>query len=428
MARIRPERRTPVDLAVTAAIVVVAVVAGVLVWANSPVRQTESVQAAAPVPEVAPSDQVPAAFAPTWRARSSATLTPAVAQSTVVTADGGTVVGRDPGTGREIWRYSRNLDLCGAIAAWPASNNKVLAAYRNSRGCGEITALDASSGQRAGSRSSDADDRIRLLSDSGYVVSQGPTRLETWGSNLVRGIEYGRVDAPVNPDVQPGRTDCRLLSSAVGGSRVAVIERCANDPGYRLTVLGAVLDDDEDVQQYGSSIITDGSSGPPPVLIAMTSSTIAVYDGGSDPPLPSSDTPAPDGNRTPTIRQFSTDGAPTATNTVNGAQSPPGDGVVVTGGGLTSFYTGAATVVLDASDLRPIYQIPGTIGTGEVMAGQLLLPTPGGVSVRDAATGRELRAMALPRDGRRDEPVSLRVLGADVVEQWGSIVQAYSPG
>ncbi|MFI8771926.1 hypothetical protein ACIGKQ_07175 [Gordonia sp. NPDC062954] len=427
MARIRPERRTPVDLAVTAAIIVVTVVVGLLVWANSPVRQTESVQAVAPVPEVEPSAQVPTALTPSWRAQSPATRIPAVANSTVVTADGGTVAGRDPRTGRELWRYTRNLDLCAAIAAWPASNNKVLAAYRNSRGCGEITALDASSGQRTGGRSSDADDRVRLLSDSGYVVSQGPTRLETWGSNLVRGIEYGRVDAPVNPDVQPGRSDCQLLSSAVGGSRVAVIERCADDPGYRLTVLGAVLDDDEDVQQYGSSIITDGSAGPPPILIAMTSSTIAVYDGGGDPPLPDADTPTPDGNRTPTIRQFSSNGAPTATNTVNGVQAPPGDGVVVTGGGLTTFYTGTATVVLDASDLRPIYQIPGTIGTGEVMAGQLLLPTADGVSVRDGATGRELRAMTLPRDGRRDEPVALRVLGADVIEQWGPTVTSYSP-
>ncbi|MEE4021764.1 hypothetical protein V1Y59_01630 [Gordonia sp. PKS22-38] len=429
MARIRPERRTPVDLAVTAAILVAIVVAGLVIWANSPVRQSESVQAAAPVPEVEPSSAVPANLAPAWRARSSATQTPAIAEATVVTADAGEVVGRDPQTGREVWHYRRNLDLCAVIAAWPASNNKVLAAYRNARGCGEVTALDASSGSRAGSRSSDADDHIRLVSDSGYVVSQGPTRLETWGSNLVRGIEYGRVDAPVKPGVQPGRQDCRLYSSAVGGSRVAVIERCGDEPGYRLTVLGAVLDDDEDVEQHGSSLITDGTDGPPPVLIGMSSSAIAVYDGGANPPMPTSDTPAPGSPAptAPTIRQFTTDGVPSATNTVNGAQHPPA-GVAVASGGLTSYYTGKSTVVMDAANLRPIYQVPGAIGTGDVMAGQLLLPTPAGVSVRDAATGRELRAIALPRDGRRDDqPVSLRVLGATVVEQWGTTVQAYRP-
>lgn len=425
MVRIRPERRTPVDLAVSAAIVVVLVIAGLVIWLVSPVRHTDSAQAAASVPDVTPSATVPAELTPLWRASSAVTDGPAMTRSLVVTADGGAVVGRDPQTGREIWHYRRDLGLCAVLAAWPASTNKVLAAYRNSRGCGEVTALDGSSGRRSGGRSSDADDRVRLVSDTGYVVSQGPTRLETWGSNLVRGIEYGRVDAPVKPGVQPGRTDCRLMSSAIGGDRVAVIEHCGADPGYRLTVLGAVLDKDEDVQQFGSSLITDGTQGPPPVLIGMSSSAIAVYDGGGNRPQPPADNTA--GPTGPAIRQFSTDGVPTATNTVAGPAAPPEGLPAVTGGGITSFFTGDATVVLDAQNARPIYQVPGAIGTGDVMAGQLLLPTATGISVRDAATGREIRAIRVDREGRRDQPVGLRVLGSTVIEQWGSTVQAYGP-
>ncbi|NED66340.1 hypothetical protein G3I15_35975, partial [Streptomyces sp. SID10244] len=180
MVRIRPERRTPVDLVVSAAIVVILLVAGLLVWAHSAVRHTDSAQAAASVPDVAPATAVPAGFTPLWRARSAVTDTPAIARSVVVTADGGSVVGRDPATGHEVWHYRRDLGLCAVLAAWPSSNNEVLAAYRNSRGCGEVTALNGSSGQREGGRSSDADDRIHLVADSGYVVSQGSTRLETW--------------------------------------------------------------------------------------------------------------------------------------------------------------------------------------------------------------------------------------------------------
>ncbi|MGC5256393.1 hypothetical protein ACPXCG_08555 [Gordonia sp. DT218] len=426
MVRIRPERRTPVDLVVSAAIVVILLVAGLLVWAHSAVRHTDSIQAAASVPDVAPATAVPAGFTPLWRARSTVTHTPAIARSLVVTADGGSVTGRDPATGHEVWHYRRDLALCAVLAAWPSSNNEVLAAYRNSRGCGEITALDGSSGQREGARSSDADDRVQLVSDSGYVVSQGSTRLETWGSNLVRGIEYGRVDAPVKPDVQPGRTGCRLMSATTGGDRVAVIEHCGDEPGYRLTVLGAVLNKDEEVQQYRSSLITDGTSGPAPVAIAMSSSGIAVYDGGGNRPAPASND-APAGPVAPAVRQFTTDGVPTVVNTVAGAPAPPDDVVPVTNGGLTSYFTGGTTVVLDAQNVRPIYQVPGAIGTGDVMAGQLLLPTATGISVRDAATGREVRSIPVRRDGYTRGPISLRVLGSTVIEQWGSTVAAYGP-
>ncbi|MFW0792385.1 hypothetical protein AAFP30_01100 [Gordonia sp. CPCC 205515] len=421
MARLTPERRTPIDLAVSAAIVAVVLIVGVVVWLNSPVRHTDSVQAAGAVPSVSAATTVPDRVTPLWHARSSATRMPALSRSLVVTADAGTVEGRDPTTGRQVWRYQRDLPVCAIIAAWPSSTNEVLAAYRNSRGCGEITALDGSSGHREGSRSSEADGRVTLTSDSGYVVSQGSTRLETWGSNLVRGIEYGRIEAPVKPDVQPDRHGCRLFSSIVGGDRIAVIERCDGDRGYRLTVLGAVLNKDEQVQQYGSSVITDGTDGPPPVVVSMSTSAIAVYDGGANPPAPST-TPGP---VPAAIRQFTTDGAPSANNSVDGDTAPPANSVPIATTGLTTYFTGKATVVVNTSTGRPIYQVPGAIGAGDLMGGFLLLPTATGISVRDAANGREVRAIPVTREGRDDQPVNLRVLGDTIVEQRGDQVTAY---
>lgn len=425
MARIRPERRRPLDLAISALIVVVLAIAGAVIWFHSPVRHTESVQAAAAVPEVAPATSVPDHLVARWHARSAVTDAPAVSRSLIVTADGGSVVGHDPGSGRQVWRYQRNLGLCAIIAAWPASADEVLAAYRNSRGCGEVTALNGATGARVGGRSSAADDRIRLSSDSGYVVSQGDTRLETWGSNLVRGIEYGRVDAPVKPDVQPGRKNCRLSSATVGGDRIALIEHCGDEPGYRLTVLGAVLDKDEKVQQYGSAVITDGTTGPPPVVISMSDSAIAVYDGGGNRPLPAlsaGTAPVP-----ATIRTFNTDGAAVSANTVDGDPAPPAHAVPIVAGGLTTYFTGRATVVIDTRTGRPLYQVPGAIGAGDMMDGQLLLPTATGISVRDAADGRELRSMRLPRPGDGSSTVNLRVLGDVVVEQSGDEITAYGP-
>lgn len=424
MARVRPERRRPIDLAVTAAIVVVVAALCVTAWALSPVRHTVSVPAAAEPAAVQPAQSVPASFVARWRADSDATRAPAIGTSAVVTGNGGRVVGHDPATGRELWSYSRDLDLCAVGTAWTGSADLALAVYRNSRGCSEVTALDAGTGSRKGARTSDADPEVRLATDSGYVVAQGPRRMETWGSNLVRGIEYGRVEAPVRPEDAPDRVDCELFSSVVSGDRVAVVERCADDPGYRLTVLGAVLGDDEKVEQYGSTLITGDVSGPPPVVIAMSSSGIAVYDGGAAPAEP----PTFDAESGPAIRRFDTDANAAGTNTVAGDSTPPAGSVPISSDGIVTYWTGKATVVLNAQTLNPIYQVPGTLGPGQMMAGQLLLPSTTGISVRDVATGREIRSIPLTRSEAAAPVVSLRVLGDIVVEQHGPRIEAFGPG
>ncbi|MEO9329900.1 Rv3212 family protein [Gordonia aurantiaca] len=423
MARVRPERRRPIDLVISAIIVVVVAVACLVAWLVSPVRATKSTQAATEPPAVASAASVPEAFAVRWRAESAATATPAVGKALVVTGDGGTVVGRDPRSGSEVWRYSRDLELCAVDTAWTSSIDAALAVYRNSRGCSEVTALDAATGARRGSRTADADPTVHLVSDYGYVVAQGPERLETWGSNLVRGIEYGRIEARVRPEDDPKRRHCRLFSAAISGDRVAIVERCENDPGYRLTVIGAILDDDERVEEYGSSLITGDVSGPPPVLIGMSSSGIAVYDGGASPAEP----PAIGGDSGPAIRRFDTSAVAVGSNTVSGDAFPPAGSVPLEGEGIVTYWTGKATVVLDAQSLRPIYQVPGTLGPGQVMAGQLLLPSRAGISARDVATGRELRSIPLPRSSAPDGVVSLKVLGDTVLEQRGGMVEAYGP-
>ncbi|MCH5645061.1 hypothetical protein [Gordonia sp. ABSL49_1] len=418
MARLRPERRTPIDFVVTAVIVVVVVALGVIAWAVSPVRHTESDAAEKAAPTVPAATAIPDRLVAGWHARSSATRIPALGDAVVVTGDGGDVVAHDPFTGHEVWSYRRDLALCTTDAVWPGSSDSVLAVYRNSRGCSEVTALDGKTGRRTAARSSDADNTLHLVSDSGYVVAQGPTRLETWGSNLVRGIEYGRVDAPVNPDVQPGRANCRLFSSAISGDRVAVIEHCGEEPGYRLTVLGALLNSEEKVTEYGSSLLTIDTLQAPPVLVAMNSSTISIYDAGST--NPGSPTP-------PRIRLFNQDGVPGSTHDVKGERTPRADSVPIDDDPVVTYWTGQATVVLDAGTGRPKYQVPGTLGPGALMDRQLLLPSPSGISVRDVETGREIRTIALTRTDFRGGTVSLRVIGQVVVEQRGDMIEAFVP-
>lgn len=412
-ARIAPERRTRLDLTITAVITASVVLAGVLLWWTAPSRTTE-LRTATEEPVVAlPTESLPTAFRELWRAPSAATDVPAIGKATVVTGDGGLLAGRDPATGRELWSYRRDAQLCAAVAAWPGGTNDALGVYRNSRGCSEVTALDASSGERRGNRTSDADASITLSYDQTFALAAGDTRLETWGTNLVRGIEYGRVDAPVNPDVAPDRDACRLYSAISGSSRVAVIERCSRDEGYRLTILSSTLTDDEKVREWGSELITDSAQGAPPVVIATTDSTVTVYDGG-DPNRPG-----------PTVRTFGTDAIERGARSVEGAATPPADSRPLNARALTTYWTGRSTLVLDSTTGEARVQISDTIGPGEQATG-LLIPVVGGITVRDPANGAELRRIPVDRGDYRGM-VSLRTLGPYVIEQRGDEIVVLGP-
>lgn len=413
-ARIAPERRTRLDLTITAVIVVLVVLAGVLLWWTAPARTTELRTATEEPVALLPTESLPTAYRELWRAPSPATDVPAVGKATVVTGDGGTMAGRDPATGRALWSYRREAPLCAAIAAWPGGNNEALGVYRNSRGCSEVTALDANTGERRGNRTSDADDAITLSYDQTFALAAGDTRLETWGTNLVRGIEYGRVDAPVNPDVAPNRDACRLHSAVSGDSRVAIIERCARDEGYRLTVLSATLTEDEKIREWGSELITTSAQGAPPVVIAATDSIVTVYDGGGA-------TDRPD----PTVRTFGTDAVERGARSVDGERVPPARSHPLTAQALTTYWTGRSTLVLDSNTGEARVQITDTLGPGELATG-LLIPVDGAISVRDPVTGRELRRVPVDRGDYRGV-VSLRTLGPYVIEQRGDEIVVLGP-
>lgn len=411
--RISPERRTRVDLIVTAVLVVAVVVVGVLVWAGSSARQSE-LETAATVPAVPePADSTPGVLRPAWSAQSADTTTPQITSASVVVADDGTIRALDPASGAQRWRYHRDLPLCGALAAWPGGDDLVLGVYRDRRGCSQVTALNAGTGMRVAGRTSDADDSVALSYDGDYAVSAGATRLETWGTNMVRGIEYGRVDAPVNPGVAPDRSNCRLYSALPGSNRVAVVERCDGDIGYRLTILGSAEDSDEKIVQWGTTMLTQSAHGPAPRLVAGGATSFTVYDPGTD------SSGEPEAAPGPSIRTFSPQAEAFETRPVAGVAEPAGSPSIDSG--VVMFWTGRGTVVLDGATGTVIFETPGTLGTGAAMAGELLLPIPGGISVRQLSDGREVRTIPVDRGGY-DGPVSLKVLGDTVVEQRGATV------
>ncbi|HEX2133481.1 MAG TPA: hypothetical protein VHH15_18180, partial [Actinophytocola sp.] len=260
------------DVAAAALITAAAVVGGLLVWQGSDIRATTSTTYDAPVTSPAPLTAFPPSLAESWRAPSSATPVPVTVGPALVTGDGGDVVGRDPITGEERWRYSRDLELCTLTSAWSlavavyARTENLLPADdpRKAGGCSEITALDPASGQRGrddggrpdlGQRNSDAELGTRLLFDGSYVTATGDRLLHTYRSDLVLTMEYGEVPTLVNPDRQP-RTDCDYGTVAVEEGRIAVVERCPIDPSDRLTVYRATGDDSSEEPEVTFSVAT----------------------------------------------------------------------------------------------------------------------------------------------------------------------------
>ncbi|UYP17804.1 PQQ-binding-like beta-propeller repeat protein [Rhodococcus sp. Z13] len=400
-----PERRTRTDLLVALALVATVLVAASVVWFRSDARGTTSITWDEPVPGLTAAGSPPSALEEAWRAPSAASTRPILAGATVATADGGTVIGRDPASGKERWRYERDRPLCGAVESW----GDVVSVYHDPRGCGQVTSLEAGSGARGAQRSSDADDPIRLVDAGSHLIAFGDTRLEMWRSDLVRTVEYGRVDAPVNPNAQP-RADCELLSAAASGTVLAVLEQCEGEAANRLTLLDPVPDDSQKPQEFASSVLPEAPRGSGARIVSVSGDLTVVY-------LP------PVGASGPRIGTYDEDGALVD---VHDLRSPASDADTVARelAGVLVWWTGTDTVGLSPTDTRPLWTVPGTLGEGDVVAGSLLLPVEGALLAVDPATGAVDRRVEVARDAAGEDPVSVTVAGELVLEQRGDEVVA----
>lgn len=410
-----PERRRHADLVAATILVVVAVLVLGVIWLRSDAHGTTSAPASSPLAQADTAGSVPDELTEIWRADSPVTSVPVVSGSAVITGDGGTVDGLDPSTGSTAWSYRRDLSLCGITAAW----NTAVAVFRDERGCSQTTQLDSSSGMRKAQRNSNADNDIRLGDDGTYVTSLGDTRMELWRSDLVRTLEYGRVDAPVNPNSQP-RSGCTLLSSASNSSRVAVLEKCPDESAARLTTLNPAPQDAQQPEEYGSSVVAaltaaDGPVDGARVLVASGDRVALAIPAHSGEPARIA---LFDGNAQP-IDEFAL--PPVLTDEADFESSS----VVVKAANVFSWWTGTGTVALGLSDLAPQWSLPGALGPGALMAGRLLVPVPDGIAVIDPATGIAERSIAVDRAGY-DGPVGTAVIGNVVVEQRGDDLVALS--
>lgn len=401
---IRPERRTRGDLIAAAAIAAVVVVVAALLWWTSDARATISRPAAQTVPSLTPATEVPDRLDQVWSEPSAKTTAPLVVSGALVTGDGRAVIGRDPASGSELWRYERDRELCGVTSAYQYA----VAVYPDSRGCGQVSTIDAGTGKRGPARTAYADAEVKLSSDGTVVLSYGDSRLELWRSDMVRMLSWGALDARVKPDV-PVDPLCRLLSAQASSAAVSILESCPQQTELRLTLLR--VSDEEDVpevkyeQQPGVSVDTEDAR-----VIAVSDTTTAVY------------LPAPK----PVVNIVDDTGTVVASTLLDAAPSPYA--TMSRAGDLITWWTGDSLLVFEADGLKYKYTVSpaaegAPVGPGTIMAGQLLVPVTDGYDVFNAETGTGIKHIELAREPG-DAAVVPTVAGSTIIEQRGDTVVA----
>ncbi len=398
-----PERRTRADILIAVAIALVLAIAALVVWIQSDARGTESVVADTPVDTPPAASALPSELRELWHAPDGAGTEALTSGGVVVTADGGTVTGRDPRTGKEIWHYRRDIPLCGVQSQF----GTVIAVYRDDRGCSQTTMLLGSDGSRTAARSSEMDSEIALSVDGTYVLAQGPRRLEMWRSDLVRTLEYGRVEAREISKSQP-RQGCSLISAGSSPSRLAVLERCPGDAANRLTVLDPAPKDYRVPKEFGSrELHGPGTDSPDAEVIAVSDNRIVLYLPGAAAPEA-----AP-----PRLAVFDATGNPLVAHELS---APLADTTSTTRiGSAYLVFTGNSLIALNASTFDPMWTAAGALGSPALMAGHILVPVEGAIAALDPATGTEVTRIPVDRKGYDGSPIALGVLGDVVLEHRG---------
>jgi len=400
------ERRTKGDLIAATAIATAVAVFIAMFWWHSSARATISQPAVDVVGSPPAADAVPAAMQQRWATTSARTPSPVVVSGTVVTGNGSTVTGLDPQTGRQRWVYARDTDLCGLSHVYKLA----VAVYPDSRGCGQVSGINAGTGGRGPARTSYADNHVVVTSNGSAVLSAGATRLELWRSDLVRSLSYGEIDARIKPVHQGIGTGCALMSSAASEAAVSVLEVCRDQNDLRLTLLKPAKEEDEPetkhVELPGLAIDSEAR------VLAVAGTTTAVFLPTPRPEVVVYDDTGTEISSTP-LRS-----PPTLTETAP---------AVTRAGDFITWWTGDSVLVFD-NKLGYRYSIDATpaLGPATMMAGLLLVPVTDGLAVVDPADGAVQRMIPITHPAGSG-PVTPAVTGTMVIEQRGNAVAAYGP-
>lgn len=394
----KPLRRTRGDLIATAVIAGVSTLLLGTAFVTAPVRSAHLSPSAEAHEDYGQLAVVPSSVSEGFTLPdTSGRDQPLVANGLIITYNDHTITATTP-DGETAWTYKRPNDLCLVEQAW----DKVVAVYRNHAGCGDVVAIDAKTGQYAGTRSAIApDDVVRLASNDrvGYAASE---RLEVWRSDLVRTVEYGRVEAKQEPDMQPN--ECTITSALTRTELVAVTETC-NDGSY-LRLQKATPEDSRKPE-----ILANISISPDAYLVAISQDAAAIYDP-----------------ETSEVRGYNQDGNSISSSSVPAMENPElgADGIIhnLPVADLPhhmTYWQNGSLLLMEPAALGVTGVFQGALGTGFSAGDKLMYASDGGIAVVDWDKNAVDRIIPVDR-GSYSGPVHIASAGANIVEKRGDEV------
>jgi hypothetical protein len=413
------------DRLIAAAIAIVVLATGVVVYLTSDARATSLV--------VAPDSSAPAAMvaAPDvlqqiWQTDTDQRW-PAVASpyGTVVTADGHTVYGSNPLTGEVRWSYTRdNLDMCvmgsgdtdapgielgGAVRG-------VLVGYIKSGRCSELTLLDPVTGERRDQRTgfTGADSALVFGGPYGGLVSDD--LVELWRYDLVRTIQYGNQPEPTKPNTK--HLGCTFADIAVTSVQFGTIEHCDGLPNAQLVLNYA----DPGATADARTKNWDALNYDPRATVDLGSASARLLAVSQDAALVLVASP------TPALVTYTDAGVETSRIpvTIDPAQIAAADADRVTPvrmNGATRYVLVGDTLFAVSDGLVVNWTMPAALGLPAAVGAELLVPVADGVAVVNASDGATGRVIPVDRAGYTGR-VDVNTVGSTVVESRGASVVA----
>jgi hypothetical protein len=472
-------RRRRIDRIVAAAIAVLVIAVGVLVYLTSDIRATISTPGAA-VAAPPPPAAAPATLTPAWTLPTDPALG-AVASpyGVVVTTDGSTVTGHDAVNGEFRWSYGREDEpLCavgsGDIDA-PGVTNRgrvrgVMAVSEKNGYCSQMMLLDPDTGERHYYRTSPNQPGGALAFGGAYAGWLGPSLIELWRDDLVRTIQYGDLPAPPKPDA--ARTGCTFTDMALADEQFATVEHCPDESQHAIVVINWATPDSapnkpdyQDVFKHDPRGSVDTGS-PAARIVGITADRVAVLVSAPQPAVVVYDTAGIETSRTAVDIPADLIEAADQLSPTGGTQPTPavrdgtarysliGDRLLAVDSQTIDVQVTASTTAesspafipptvgqtageptpevpplletVQVRDLQVVWTKDGARGLPAVAGGELLMPVDDGLAVFIAANGNPgIVGQVLPvdRDGYQGR-VDAAAVGEMIIETRGADVVA----
>lgn len=376
------------NLLISAAIVTCTLLGIGVVWWNAPARQVSLEPATGEFKAASAPLAPPRALHQAWEhSDTSGVVRPVTIDGIVVGVDGGAVTALDPATGEKVWSYTRDLEVCSLAASFHA----VVITYRNSAGCGDVTAINATSGTYSATRSAEAPNNVWAISSNDAVGTYNEERLELWRSDMVRTVEYGDKPIKAEPNLQP-HEDCTIQSAGTRKELVAVVETC---PETMLRYQKRVPEDSRE-PKITRDINIPGTDAQ---LVAVGQTGAAVYVAQPTPRILSYVT------EHPVVKE------------VDRAPLPDSREMADLPHHMT-WFDGARLYLLKPEDLSVTHVLPDALGTGTAVGDRLLYPTAQGIAVANWGTGEIEYTIPVDRGGYTGR-VSVALAGDTIVEKRG---------